>query len=162
MGSNPLKDLDFYNDATAAAVKYESGARLIWCTTLFFSSVVISVAVFLLYKTTKVTQKNFFLLMNFLTIVAALGGILGTRLIYEIFNEVANLPAITVVDLRCFPPINLNSTSCDSLMQQLDFTDTYIAIRYVLISWGLSIFGLGYLTFHLIFSMKYWTLSLKI
>jgi len=88
--------VDEYNSLIATANKYRPQALMIWCTTISFSSFIILFAIYLLYKTTKVYNKNFFILVNSLILVGAIGGCITTELLYQMFTEAAALPVLGV------------------------------------------------------------------
>ena len=80
---HPLRNLTIYNDTVDLANEYEPKARMIFITATVFCSLLIVIVSFLLYKTSKINQKNFYLLILSFFILGCASAIAATSNINE-------------------------------------------------------------------------------
>ncbi len=62
--------------------------------------------VFLIIKSIKIRQRNFFVFTSALTLIGAFSAEANVAYWFEIMKEISNLPKIKDTEIDCFPPIN--------------------------------------------------------
>jgi hypothetical protein len=94
-----------------------------------------------------------------LILLATISGMAAVRIELEIFREVSRLPQpITKKDEICYAT---KDTKC-AFYVQVSNTETKVATLYRETNWMIALFFFFFDNCHLLFSMKYWSLSLKI
>ena len=71
----------------------------------------------------------------------------------------AALPLLNSSELKC---VVLKSTTCEDLIQTLEAAESTLYVKDLIAGCFVSFLTAAYDTFHLIFSVKYWSLSFKV
>lgn len=136
--------------------------RIVWIVTLVGCSVVVLMGLYLMYRSTKIYQRNFFVLMSLLFLIGAVSAGLTLTYELEITKTLSELPILEDKDLDCFPPISSQTDTCITLIDTINSDVTWAEHFYILAFWFFSLFELSFSSAHVVFSTKYWTLSLKL
>ena len=103
--------------------------------------------------------KTFFLVMCALILLATISGMAAVKSELAIFRLVSSLPQpITKKDEICYLA---KDTKCPFYVQ-VAYVEKKVATLYKETNWMISLFFFFFDNCHLLFSMKYWSLSLKI
>ena len=124
---------------------------MVVCCILILASIV------LLVKSIKARQGLFFVLVAILTIGSSIFGEEQIRTDYKIANEIAALPNVTEKDLFCLFKTT-ETAICDAYMS----LNSELPRQNSIAQWYFGLFFLTFVSFHVVFAIKYWTLSLKI
>ena len=128
------------------AKNYYPYYEAIWITVLVESILFLSFSVFLIYKSCKIQNNRFFLLICILIIIEAFSG-------EEIFRKFSEDWKI----VKYFPE-PINCLKLEPVIKGFSTLDRNGKVT----AWMISLFFFAYINLELVFSLKYWTLSLKI
>ena len=121
----------------------------IWLVSLLLMIFFVVFASYLIYKSCQIKTNRFFLLISFLFILESFALEQGLRTAYNSLSSFGSLP----LPLNCAEPKQF--TEIEKVQKGQDH-------RNRVITWMVCLFLFSYFNAELIFSMKYWTLSLKI
>ena len=97
------------------------------------------------------------MLVAILTIGSSIFGEEQIRMDYKILSEFAALPNVTDKDLSCLFKTR-ETAICDAYITLISELPRQNSIA----QWYWGLFFLTFISFHVVFAIKYWTLSLKI